>query len=196
MVKQRVIALVDCDSFFVSCEQKRNPSLKGKPVCVISNKEGCVISRAREAKQMGIRMGEPLFMAKKEHPKGIYIVADHEYYSFVSAQVMMILKDFSPYVQIYSVDEAFVDFTGLKNLYKKNYYRLAQYLRKRILDEVDIPVSIGVSSTKTLSKLASDKAKKVKNGIYLIGKRKIIRELKNTKIKSKCQIIPKELKKL
>ena len=182
MVKQRVIALVDCDSFFVSCEQKRNPSLKGKPVCVISNKEGCVISRAREAKQMGIRMGEPLFMAKKEHPKGIYIVADHEYYSFVSAQVMSVLKDFSPYVQIYSVDEAFVDFTGLKNLYKKNYYRLAQYLRKRILDEVDIPVSIGVSSTKTLSKLASDKAKKVKNGIYLIGKRKIIRELKNTKI--------------
>ena len=182
MVKQRVIALVDCDSFFVSCEQKRDSSLKRKPVCVISNKEGCVISRSKEAKQMGIRMGEPLFMAKKEHPKGIYIVADHEYYAYVSNLVMSVLKDFSPYVQIYSVDEAFVDFTGLKRLYKKNYYTLALYLRQKILDEVDIPVSIGVSSTKTLAKLASDKAKHFKNGIYLIGQRKIIKELKNTKI--------------
>ena len=127
MVKQKYLALVDCDSFFVSCEQKRNPDLKGKPVCVISNKEGCVISRSKEAKKMGIRMGEPLFMAKKEHPKGIYIVADHEYYTYVSSLVMAVLKDFSPYVQIYSVDEAFVDFTGLKKLYKCNYIRSLWY---------------------------------------------------------------------
>lgn len=182
MVKQRVIALVDCDSFFVSCEQKRDVSLKGKPVCVISNKEGCVISRSREAKKMGIRMGEPLFMAKKEHPAGIYIVADHNYYGYVSSQVMRVLKDFSPYVQIYSVDEAFVDFTGLKRLYKKNYAKLAIMLRQRVLDEVDIPVSVGVSSTKTLAKLASDKAKNSPNGIYLIGKRKILKEIKKTDI--------------
>ena len=182
MVKQKVIALVDCDSFFVSCEQKRSPLLKGRPVSVISNKEGCVISRSKEAKQMGVRMGEPLFMAKKEHPKGIYIVADHEYYSFVSNQVMSILKDFSPYVQIYSVDEAFVDFTGLKRLYKMNYAKLALHLREKILNEVDIPVSIGISTTKTLAKLASDKAKKSNNGIYIIGARKLQKELKNTKI--------------
>lgn len=182
MVKQKYLALVDCDSFFVSCEQKRNPDLKNKPVCVISNKEGCVISRSKEAKQMGIRMGEPLFMAKKEHPKGIYIVADHEYYAYVSSLVMTILKDFSPYVQIYSVDEAFVDFTGLKKLYKCNYADLAIMLRNKILNEADIPVSIGVSSTKTLSKLASDKAKHSKNGIYLIGKRKLVKELAQTKI--------------
>jgi len=182
MPKQKVIALVDCDSFFVSCEQKRDPSLKGKPVCVISNFEGCVISRSKEAKQMGIRMGEPMFMAKKEHPKGIYIIADHEYYSFVSSQVMSILKDFSPFVQIYSVDEAFIDFTGLKKLYRRNYFELAVYLRQKILQEADIPVSIGVSSTKCLSKLASDKAKKQAAGIYLIGKRKIQKELKHTNI--------------
>ena len=109
MGNQKVIALVDCDSFFVSCEQKRNPELKGKPVCVLSNNDGCVISRSREAKKMGVRMGEPYFMCKKEHPKAIYITADHEYYSFVSHQVMAILKDFSPLVQIYSEDEAFVD---------------------------------------------------------------------------------------
>lgn len=69
MVKQKVIALVDCDSFFVSCEQKRNPKLKGKPVCVLSNNEGCVISRSKEAKKMGVRMGEPYFMAKKNTQK-------------------------------------------------------------------------------------------------------------------------------
>lgn len=182
MVKQKYIALVDCDSFFVSCEQKRNPELKNKPVCVLSNKEGCVISRSKEAKQMGVKMGEPYFMAKKEHPKAIYIVADLEYYSFVSKSVMAILKDFSPYVEVYSIDEAFVDLTGLRKLYKKNYKNLALYLRERILSQADIPVSIGVSSTKTLAKLASDKAKFVSNGIYTIGRRKIQKELKTTKI--------------
>lgn len=182
MGNQKVIALVDCDSFFVSCEQKRNPELKGKPVCVLSNNDGCVISRSREAKKMGVRMGEPYFMCKKEHPKAIYITADHEYYSFVSHQVMSILKDFSPLVQIYSVDEAFVDLTGLTKLYKRNYKKLAIFLRQRVLDEADIPVSIGVSSTKTLAKLASDKSKHMTEGVYLIGKRKIEKELKDTQI--------------
>lgn len=182
MGKQKVIALVDCDSFFVSCEQKRNPELKGKPVCVLSNNDGCVISRSREAKKMGVRMGEPYFMCKKEHPKAIYITADHEYYSFVSHQVMSVLKDFSPLVQIYSVDEAFVDLTGLTKLYKRNYKKLAIFLRQRVLDEADIPVSIGVSSTKTLAKLASDKSKHMTEGVYLIGKRKIEKELKDTRI--------------
>ena len=182
MGNQKVIALVDCDSFFVSCEQKRNPELKGKPVCVLSNNDGCVISRSREAKKMGVRMGEPYFMCKKEHPKAIYITADHEYYSFVSNQVMSILKDFSPLVQIYSVDEAFVDLTGLTKLYKRNYKKLAIFLRQKVLDEADIPVSIGVSSTKTLAKLASDKSKHMTEGVYLIGKRKIEKELKDTRI--------------
>lgn len=182
MVKQKVIALVDCDSFFVSCEQKRNPELKGKPVCVLSNSEGCVISRSKEAKKLGVRMGEPYFMAKKEHSKAIYIVSDHEYYSNISKLIMTTLKDFSPYVQIYSVDEAFVDFTGLTKLYKKNYKKLAIFLRQKILDEIDIPVSIGVSRTKTLAKLASDKAKNIQGGIYLIGKSKIKRVLKTTNI--------------
>lgn len=182
MVKQKVIALVDCDSFFVSCEQKRNPKLKGKPVCVLSNNEGCVISRSKEAKKMGVRMGEPYFMAKKEHPKAIYVIADHDYYAFVSNLVMSTLKDFSPYVQIYSVDEAFVDFTGLTKLYKRNYKKLASFLRQKILEDVDIPVSIGVSSTKTLAKLASDKAKNIEGGVYLIGKCKIKKVLKTTAI--------------
>lgn len=92
MVKQKYLALVDCDSFFVSCEQKRNTNLKGQPVCVLSNNDGCVISRSKEAKKMGIKMGEPFFMAKKDHPKAIYITADHEYYKEVSNHIMSILK--------------------------------------------------------------------------------------------------------
>lgn len=182
MVKQKYLALVDCDSFFVSCEQKRNTNLKGQPVCVLSNNDGCVISRSKEAKKMGIKMGEPFFMAKKDHPKAIYITADHEYYKEVSNHIMSILKNFSPFVQIYSIDEAFIDLTGLTRLYKRNYYKLAKHLRSKILEEVDIPVSIGISSTKTLSKLASDKAKNISNGIYLIGKQKIKKELRHTNI--------------
>lgn len=182
MVKQKYLALVDCDSFFVSCEQKRNTNLKGQPVCVLSNNDGCVISRSKEAKKMGIKMGEPFFMAKKDHPKAIYITADHEYYKEVSNHIMSILKNFSPFVQIYSIDEAFIDLTGLTRLYKRNYYKLTKHLRSKILEEVDIPVSIGVSSTKTLSKLASDKAKNISDGIYLIGKQKIKKELRHTNI--------------
>lgn len=182
MVKQKYLALVDCDSFFVSCEQKRNTNLKGQPVCVLSNNDGCVISRSKEAKKMGIKMGEPFFMAKKDHPKAIYITADHEYYKEVSNHIMSLLKNFSPFVQIYSIDEAFIDLTGLTRLYKRNYYKLAKHLRSKILEEVDIPVSIGVSSTKTLSKLASDKAKNISDGIYLIGKQKIKKELRHTNI--------------
>ena len=119
-----VIALVDCDSFFVCCEQKMRPELKGKPVSVISNKNGCVISRSKEAKKLGVRMGEPLFMAKKEHPTGIYVVANHGLYATISHQVMDLLRDFSPTVDVYSIDEAFVEFTGLSKLYKMDYIRL------------------------------------------------------------------------
>jgi len=181
-VKKNVIALVDCDSFFVCCEQKVNPDLKGKPVSVISNKDGCVISRSREAKKMGVRMGEPLFMAKKEHPKGIYIVANHELYGNISRQVMAKLRDFSPTVEVYSIDEAFVDFTGLKKLYKMEYPELAKFLREKIKQELDIDVSIGLSSSKTLAKLASDKAKKINCGVYEIKPRYALEEMKETTI--------------
>ena len=123
MTKQKYIALVDCDSFFVSCEQKRDTTLKGKPRLRTFKQRRVRDFTFQRSKKMGVRMGEPYFMAKKEHPKAIYITADHEYYSIVSTQVMSILKDFSPYVQVYSVDEAFVDLTGLTKLYKKKLQR-------------------------------------------------------------------------
>ena len=180
MTKKSTIALVDCDSFFVCCEQKVNPELKWKPVSVISNKDGCVISRSREAKALGVRMGEPLFMAKKEHPEGIYIVANHGLYRDISHQVMSKLKDFSPTVEIYSIDEAFVDLTGLSKLYKMDYSELARHIRNEIKKELDIDVSIGISTSKTLAKLASDKAKTINCGVYFIDSECASEELKNT----------------
>lgn len=182
MAKKHVIALVDCDSFFVSCEQSVNPKLKGKPVCVMSGRGQCVISRSREAKKLGVKMGMPYFQIEGELKKATYINANHELYSEISKKVMAVLKTFSPNVEIYSVDEAFVDLTGLERLYKRNYLEIAQMIREKVLEETDIPVSIGVSSSKSLAKLASDKAKNIGEKVFLIGARKIIPLLKHTSI--------------
>lgn len=182
MAKKNVIALVDCDSFFVSCEQKVNPELKGKPVCVMSARGQCVISRSKEAKALGIRMGMPYFQVEGKMKEATFINASHDLYGNVSREVMSILKEFSPNVEVYSIDEAFVDLTGLERLYKKNYLEIAEMIRAEIKEQVDIPVSIGVSSTKSLAKLASDKAKKLEEGIFLIGSRKILPVLEKTSI--------------
>lgn len=182
MARKHIIALVDCDSFFVSCEQAVNPELKGKPVCVMSGRGQCVISRSKEAKKLGVRMGMPYFQIEGQMKKAIYINANHELYSEISKKVMAVLKEFSPKVEIYSIDEAFVDLTGLERLYKKNYLEIAQMIREEIKEKVDIPVSIGLSSSKSLAKLASDKAKKLEEGVFLIGARKIAPLLQNTSI--------------
>lgn len=182
MARKYIIALVDCDSFFVSCEQSVNPELKGKPVCVMSGRGQCVISRSKEAKKLGIRMGMPYFQIEGDMKKSAFINANHELYSEISKKVMAVLKTFSPLVEVYSIDEAFVDLTGLERLYKRNYLEIAQMIREKILEDVDIPVSIGVSSSKSLAKLASDKAKKLDEGVFLIGSRKITPLLQKTSI--------------
>lgn len=183
----KVFALVDCDSFFVSCEQAENTDLKGKPVCVIGGVGGCILSRSKEAKKMGIPMGIPTYLAKRDFNGVIYVDCHHDIYKEYSKRVMEVLKDFSPNVEVCSIDEGYVDFTGLCKLYKKNYYELAKYLRQKILEEVDIPVSIGVSSTKLLAKFASDYAKNT-GGIYLIGKSKLKKILPKTNIDEICGI--------
>lgn len=172
MSNQNIIALIDCDSFFVSCERVLNPELKGLPVSVVSGDRGCVISRSREAKNLGVPMGIPLFQAVEKYPQCLYISAHYYAYTKLSQTVMAILKEFSPNVEVYSIDEAFVDFTGLTRLYKQNYFKLAKTIQDRILKEVGIPVTIGVSTTKTLAKLASDKAKNTSTRIALVGKNK------------------------
>ena len=182
MTNQKYIALIDCDSFFVSCERKLNPELKSLPVSVVSGERGCGIARSREAKALGIPMGIPLFQAVEKYPECIYITANHYAYTKISAMVMQILKEYSPNVQVYSIDEAFVDFTGLTKLYKKNYFKLAYEIQQRILKEVDIPVSIGIGKTKTIAKLASDKSKNTSTHISLVGKSKLRDVLRYTDI--------------
>ena len=182
MNNQKYIALIDCDSFFVSCERKLNPELKGIPVSVVSGERGCVIARSKEAKQLGVPMGIPLFQAVEKYPECIYIPTNHYAYTKISKKVMEILKEYSPNVQVYSIDEAFIDFTGLTKLYKKNYYSLAKEIREKILEKVDIPVTIGISTSKTLAKLASDKAKNSTTHIAIAGKQTHIKLIKNTEI--------------
>ena len=178
----KIIALVDCDSFFVSCEQAVNPELKDKPVCVLSNRDGCVVARSREAKKLGIKMGMPYFMAKQDFPQAIYVSGHHDLYGEISDKVMSVLREISPTVDVYSIDEAFVDLTGLERLYKMNSVELAKFIRAQVREKVDIPVSIGVSSSKTLAKLASDKAKDSIDGVYFIGQGNLIDELKQTSV--------------
>ena len=163
----KVIALIDCDSFFVSCEQVENSELKHKPVCVLSNNDACVVSRSKEAKQMGIPMGIPYFMAKQDFPDAIYVSGRHEIYKNYSAKVMKVIEDFCPQVQVYSIDEAFADITGLDKYFQTNYRGVAELLQKEVKNKTDIPVSIGISSSKTLAKYASDKSKDT-DGIMII----------------------------
>lgn len=186
-MKECIIALVDCDSFFVSCEQSMNSDLLGKPVCVVGGERGCVLARSKEAKAMGVPMGHPYFMAKKEYPECIYVFGNYPLYYATSKKVMAILKDFSPDIEVYSIDEAFVEISGLKKLYGTNYLGIAKLIREKIKNDVGINVSIGVSKSKVLAKLACEMAKsgsscRGQNGIYLIGQSKIRPILKSTKV--------------
>ncbi len=181
MSNLQIIALMDCDSFFVACEQLDNPSLLHKPVCVLGNNDGCVISRSKEAKQMGVKMGMPHFMAKKEFPKAIYISSRYQRYVEISKRIMGLLTTFSPSIEQYSIDEAFIDFTGLRKLYRRSYLDIAKMIREEIKLKIGIPVSIGISTTKTLAKLASHRAK-TGDGAYIIGHRTIEQELKQTSL--------------
>lgn len=157
--KQRSIALIDVNNFYVSCERAFNPSLKFKPVVVLSNNDGCAISRSNEAKALGIKMGEPWFkcqeLAKKHGIAGLS--SNYALYADMSDRVMTILSDFSPNQEIYSIDECFLDLTGFE---KKDLKAYGQEMRTRILKWTGLPVCVGMGSTKTLAKLANHIAKK------------------------------------
>lgn len=155
----RNILLVDCNNFFVSCEQLFNPELKGKAVCVLSNNDGCIVARSNEAKDMGIQMGLPYFMAKRKFKNVVYLSGNISKYSEISHRIMTVLSDFTPSVETYSIDEAFLDITGTEKLHKSQPVETAFKIRQRIKEEIGIEVSIGVAGTKTLSKIASEIAK-------------------------------------
>jgi len=155
------IALIDCNNFYASCERIFNPKLMRKPIVVLSNNDGCIITRSAEAKKLGIKMGEPYFKVKKIIDKNNIKVFSSNYslYGDISQRVMETLARFAPDIEIYSIDEAFLGLNGFENYELSKY---CSYIRRTIKQWVGIPVSIGVSSTKTLSKIANNLAKKNK----------------------------------
>tara|TARA_B100000700_G_scaffold171342_1_gene189254 strand:- start:1222 stop:2502 length:1281 start_codon:yes stop_codon:yes gene_type:complete len=176
------IALIDCNSFYVSCERLFNPSIMKKPVIVLSNNDGCVISRSTEAKILGIKMGEPYFKVEKIVKKNNVKVFSSNYalYGDISRRVMKTLKQFCSEIEIYSIDEAFLNLTSIKD---ENLLEYCNKIRKTVLKWTGIPTSIGIATTKTLSKAANHIAKKEKSGIVnLINSNQIDNFLSKIKI--------------
>jgi DNA polymerase V len=163
------LALVDCNSFYVSCERLFNPRIRKKPVVVLSNNDGCIISRSNEAKALGIKMGEPYFKAKDIIIKNKVEVFSSNYslYGDLSRRVMRTLKRFNTEIEVYSIDEAFID---LSNFPDQDIEKVGKEIRETVLKWTGIPTSIGIAKTKTLSKIANHIAKKKISGVTsLIG---------------------------
>ncbi len=151
------LALVDCNNFYVSCERVFRPDLTKVPMVVLSNNDGCVVSRSNEAKTLGVRMGAPWFECKAlaEQHGILAMSSNYALYADLSNRVMSILSEFSPRHEIYSIDECFVDLTGLPKLRDVSYD-----MRERVMQWTGIPVCVGIGPTKTLAKLANHVAKK------------------------------------
>ena len=158
------IALVDCNSFYVSCERLFKPSIMKKPVVVLSSNDGCIISRSTEAKALGVKMGDPYFKAKEIITENDVHVFSSNYslYGDISRRVMRTLRYFTPEIEIYSIDEAFLDLTNFPNDLVELF---GKKIRNTILEWTGIPTSIGIATTKTLSKVANHIAKTNKSGV-------------------------------
>ena len=180
-----MFALIDCDNFYVSCERVFNPRLNNKPVVVLSNNDGCAISRSNEAKALGIPMGAPAFKYEKVFQKNNVEIFSSNFplYGDMSSRVMSILSKYTPNIEIYSIDEAFLKFEGFENYDLQSY---CEEIKKTVLKWTGIPVSIGVAPTKALAKVANRISKKFPNqtkGVYIIhSEEKRIKGLKWLKI--------------
>ncbi len=153
------LALIDCNNFYVSCEQAFNPALKNRPVVVLSNNDGCVVSRSAEAKQAGIPMGAPYFQIRQQLAaiRGVVLSSNYVLYADMSHRAMRLIRELFPQQEVYSIDECFVDLTGLSaDQALVHAFKLKQHL----LQCLSLPVSIGIGSTKTLAKLAATLAKR------------------------------------
>lgn len=163
-----MIALVDCNNFYVSCERVFSPKLRKTPVVVLSNNDGCVIARSEEAKALGIKMGTPYFQIDYLIEKQGVRVFSSNYclYGDMSARVMETLNYFSPETEVYSIDEAFL------NLEEENFAEKAFEIKTQLKKWTGLPVSIGIAPNKTLAKIANRIAKKSNVGVYLIENEK------------------------
>lgn len=158
-MKQPLFALIDCNNFFVSCERLFRPDLEGKPVVVLSSNDGCAVSRSAEAKELGIPMGAPAFKYRDVFARHgvVQFSANFELYGNISRRITALLTSITPQIEIYSVDESFLDISSLPIT---DYEAWGSEVRQRILDWIGIPVSIGIAPSKTLAKLANLRAKK------------------------------------
>ena len=178
-------ALVDCNNFYASCERVFQPKLTGKPIVVLSNNDGCVISRSYEAKSLGIPIGAPEFKIRHQlkQEKVQVFSSNYPLYGDLSNRVMKILEGFTPNIEVYSIDEAFLEFDGMEI---KDYHGYGLQIKTRIQKWLSLPVCIGFAETKALSKVANKIAKKYQErtqGIYVIDtEEKRIKALKWTKI--------------
>jgi len=166
-----MFALIDCNNFYVSCERVFSPKLDKKPVVVLSNNDGCAISRSNEAKALGIPMGAPAFKYEKIFRKNNVQVFSSNFplYGDMSSRVMSILSKYTPNIEIYSIDEAFLKFEGFENYDLESY---CQEIKDKVLKWTGIPVSIGIAPTKVLAKVSNRIAKKFPNktkGVYIIN---------------------------
>ncbi|MGV6828111.1 MAG: Y-family DNA polymerase [Flavobacteriales bacterium] len=195
-----MIALVDCNSFYASCEQVFRPDLNGKPVVVLSNNDGCIIAANKEAKAIAdIAMFGPIFKIKKELEKHQVTLFSSNYtlYGEMSQRVMNILKQFSPQVEVYSIDEAFVNLSGIKNGSLRSY---GQKMKNTIYQYTGLPVGVGIAPTKVLAKLANKIAKKYAsktNHVFIIdSEQKRLKAIKWAKINDIWGIGRKHTKRL
>nr|WP_321232635.1 Y-family DNA polymerase [uncultured Psychroserpens sp.] len=176
-----MFALVDCNNFYASCERVFNPNLQGQPIAILSNNDGCVISRSDEAKALDLPMGAPIFKWDGFcKVNDIHVLSsNYPLYGDMSSRVMDILRQFTPDVEVYSIDEAFLEFKGF-NHYNFNTY--GNEMRMRILKWTGIPVCVGIAPTKALSKVANKVARKFPKetkGVYVIdSEEKRIKALK------------------
>lgn len=158
-MSERIYALVDCNNFFVSCERIFRPELEGKPVVVLSSNDGCAVARSNEAKRLGIPMGAPAFKYRDTFAKHkvVQFSANFELYGDVSKRITSLLTTITPRIEVYSVDESFLDITDLPIT---DYEEWGRGVRASILRHVGVPVSIGIATSKTLAKLAAEIPKK------------------------------------
>ena len=154
-----VFALVDCNNFYASCEKLFDPTLKDKPVVVLSNNDGCVVARSAEVKALGIPMGVPWFKIQQEAKRYGIVAFSSNYalYADMSNRVVEILASFSPSIEVYSIDESFLELSGFE---RYGYQDYGQTIRQQIADWLGLAVCVGIGPTKTLAKLANHCAKK------------------------------------
>ncbi len=178
-----MFALVDGNNFYASCERVFNPALRKQPIVVLSNNDGIVIARSNEAKALGIKMGQAAFEIQQliNSKKVVAFSSNYALYGDMSQRMMQIFKDFTPAMEIYSIDEAFLDFNGFD---LTNIRSTGLKLRQKVYKYIGIPVSVGFGPTKTLAKIANRIAKKyMKDGVALINSpQKIEKALKMTAI--------------